>query len=259
MLAEKYHLKWNGSPTQSNSVPSPQGSPRIQETSASISSICISLHHFSINLLQFASISSICINLSPMFHQFTPNLPQFTPFFIICTNIPQFASICTNLPQYASIYSNMHQFTKICINLFQFASKRDLLGDPGVPLRSVNGPKYLIWMWLTQAHCVEVFWTPFGPSRPSPGSKGSKKGPKNGNFHILAVSTPKTALGQSSSKHKSYLRYRDGLWRFNRDFYLFRFSSRKLATWADMGPPTGNRGAPGATSGPLFPSHMTLQ
>ena len=26
-----------------------------------------------------------------------------------------------------------------------------------------------------------------------------------------------------------------------------------------MGPPTGNRGAPGATSGPLFPSNMTLQ
>ena len=26
-----------------------------------------------------------------------------------------------------------------------------------------------------------------------------------------------------------------------------------------MGPTTGNRGAPEATSGPLFPSHMTLQ
>ena len=26
-----------------------------------------------------------------------------------------------------------------------------------------------------------------------------------------------------------------------------------------MGPPTGNRWAPGATSGPLFPSNMTLQ
>ena len=26
-----------------------------------------------------------------------------------------------------------------------------------------------------------------------------------------------------------------------------------------MGPPTGNRGAPGATSGPLFSSYMTLQ
>ena len=28
---------------------------------------------------------------------------------------------------------------------------------------------------------------------------------------------------------------------------------------SDMGPPTGNRGAPGATGGPLFSSHMTLQ
>ena len=40
---------------------------------------------------------------------------------------------------------------------------------------------------------------------------------------------------------------------------MFRFGSRTFACCADMGPPTGNRGAPGATSGPLFPSHMTLQ
>ena len=40
---------------------------------------------------------------------------------------------------------------------------------------------------------------------------------------------------------------------------FFRLASRTFAPWADMGPPTGNRGAPGATGGPLFSSHMTLQ
>ena len=30
----------------------------------------------------------------------------------------------------------------------------------------------------TQAQCVEVFWTPVGPSRPSPGLKGGQKGPQ---------------------------------------------------------------------------------
>ena len=40
---------------------------------------------------------------------------------------------------------------------------------------------------------------------------------------------------------------------------VFRLASRMFACCADMGPPTGNRGAPGATSGPLFPSNMTLQ
>ena len=52
---------------------------------------------------------------------------------------------------------------------------------------------------------------------------------------------------------------REVLWRQNRDFKFFRFGSRTFACCADMGPPTGNRGAPGATSGPLFPSNMTLQ
>ena len=42
-------------------------------------------------------------------------------------------------------------------------------------------------------------------------------------------------------------------------FNFFRLASRARVTWADKGPPTDNRGPPGATSGPLFPSHMTLQ
>ena len=71
------------------------------------------------------------------------------------------------------------------------------------------------------ANCVEVFRTPFSPSRPSLGPRGGQKGAQKWECHI-------------SSKHKSYLRYRDGLWRFNQDFYLFRFGSRKLATWADI-------------------------
>ena len=53
--------------------------------------------------------------------------------------------------------------------------KRALLGSLGVPLRSIKGPKHLIWMRPTQAQCVEVFWTPVGPSRPSPGLKGAQK------------------------------------------------------------------------------------
>ena len=42
-------------------------------------------------------------------------------------------------------------------------------------------------------------------------------------------------------------------------FNFFRLASRARVTWADKGPLTDNRGPPGATSGPLFPSHMTLQ
>ena len=42
-------------------------------------------------------------------------------------------------------------------------------------------------------------------------------------------------------------------------FNFFRLASRARVTWADKGPPTDNRGPPGATSGPLFPSNMTLQ
>ena len=42
-------------------------------------------------------------------------------------------------------------------------------------------------------------------------------------------------------------------------FNFFRLASRARVTWADKGPPTDNCGPPGATSGPLFPSNMTLQ
>jgi len=40
------------------------------------------------------------------------------------------------------------------------------------------GPKHMIWMRTTQAHCVEVFWVPVDPSRPSQGHRGGQKGPK---------------------------------------------------------------------------------
>ena len=42
-------------------------------------------------------------------------------------------------------------------------------------------------------------------------------------------------------------------------FNFFRLASRDRVTWADTGRPTDNRRPPGATSGPLFPSHMTPQ
>ena len=32
----------------------------------------------------------------------------------------------------------------------------------------------MIWMCPTHAHCVEVFWTPAGSSRPSPGLRGGR-------------------------------------------------------------------------------------
>merc|ERR1712055_1165551 len=104
---------------------------------------------------------------------------------------------------------------------------------------------------------------PLGALRGPPAVLGAPRGPEGGpKMRIVTFwpfRPPKRPQGRSSSKHKSYLRYRNGLWRSNRDFKFLRFGSRKLATWADMGPPTGNQGAPGATSGPLFPSHMTLQ
>ena len=80
--------------------------------------------------------------------------------------------------------------------------------------------------------------------------RGPKGAPKMRIVTFWPFRPPKRPRGRSSSKHKSYLRYREGLWRFNWDFNFFRFGSRKLATWADMGPPTGNRGAPGAKNGP---------
>ena len=89
--------------------------------------------------------------------------------------------------------------------------------------------------------------------------RGPEGGPKMRIVTFRPFRPPKRPRGRSSSKYKSYLRYRNGLWRFNRDFNFFRFGSRTFACCADMGPPTGNRGAPGATSGPLFPSNMTLQ
>merc|ERR1739840_7689 len=88
---------------------------------------------------------------------------------------------------------------------------------------------------------------------------GPKRGPKMRIVTFWPFRAPKRPRGRSSSKHKSYLRYRDSLWRFNRDLIFFRFGSRTFACCADMGPPTGNRGALGPRVGPLFPSHMTLQ
>ena len=41
-------------------------------------------------------------------------------------------------------------------------------------------------------------------------------------------------------------------------FNFFRFASRKVAQWADMGPATGNRGGPGGHGWAPFPvSHDT--
>jgi hypothetical protein len=98
---------------------------------------------------------------------------------------------------------------------------------------------------------------PIRPVSAVPGAqRGPKRGPKMRIVTFWPFRAPKRPRGRSSSKHKSYLRYRDSLWRFNRDLIFFRFGSRTFACCADMGPPTGNRGAPGATSGPLFPFHI---
>ena len=107
---------------------------------------------------------------------------EYHIWYIYCSRLPQTATDC-----------NLHRFTPICINLFQFASKRDLLGDPGVPLRSVNGPAYDMDVSHPDTLCGSILDAIRPVSRPSPGSKGSKKGPTNGNFHSLAVLTPKTA------------------------------------------------------------------
>ena len=115
---------------------------------------------------------------------------------------------------------------------------------------------------MDASHLGTLYGSVLDARRPVSAVPGAPRGPKGAQKMRIVTfwpfRPPKRPRGRSSSKHKSYLRYRDGLWRFNRDLNFFRFGSRKLATWADMGPPTGNRGAPGATSGPLFPSHMTL-
>merc|ERR1712091_341548 len=140
----------------------------------------------------------------------------------------------------------------------------DLYGTPGAPKRAHFGPKWPFWGPRgAQVHDMDALHpgtlcgSVLDARRPVSAIPGAPRGPKGApKMRIVTFwpfRPPKRPRGRSSSKHKSYLRYRNGLWRFNRDFNFFRFGSRKLATWADMGPPTGNRGAPGATSGPLFP------
>ena len=60
----------------------------------------------------------------------------------------------------------------------------------------------MIWMRTTQAHCVEVFWVPVDPSRPSQGHRGGQMGPKNDYFRLLAVSGPEKA-SEALVKRKS--------------------------------------------------------
>jgi len=99
---------------------------------------------------------------------------------------------------------------------------------------------------------------PIRPVSAVPGAqRGPKRGPKMRIVTFWPFRAPKRPRGRSSSKHKSYLRYQESLWRFNRDLIFFRFGSRTFACCADMGPPTGNRGAPGATSGPLFSGEVS--
>ena len=69
-------------------------------------------------------------------------------------------------------------------------------------------------------------------------SEGAKRAPKMKMFTFWLFRPPNRPQERSSSKHKSYLRYHEDLWRQNRD-------------WQPRGP--------GATSGPFFPSTMTLQ
>ena len=78
-----------------------------------------------------------------------------------------------------------------------FWAKTGPFGALGVPQRSIKGPKHLIWMRPTQAQCVEVFWTPVGPSRPTPGLRGGPKGaPKI--FTFWPFQPSKRPRGQSS-------------------------------------------------------------
>ena len=70
-------------------------------------------------------------------------------------------------------------------------------------LRSIEGPKRMIWM-RPGTLCGSVLYA----SRPMSTVPEAERGPKNSNFHILAISLPKTASGQSSAEHKSYMRYR---------------------------------------------------
>ena len=86
-------------------------------------------------------------------------------------------------------------------------SQDDTTSLAEVQLQASKGPSgsktSVIWMRPIQAHCVEVFLTPVGPSWLSCGSEGAKKGPKNEIFHVLAVLSPKRSRGRSSSKYKS--------------------------------------------------------
>ena len=45
----------------------------------------------------------------------------------------------------------------------------------------------MIWMCPIQTHCVEVFWMPVSPSRPSPGLRGGQKGPWTKIFIFVTV------------------------------------------------------------------------
>ena len=55
-----------------------------------------------------------------------------------------------------------------------FGAKAGPFGGPGVPYRSVKGPKDVIWMRTTQIHCVEQFWPDWAITR---AQKGAKRGP----------------------------------------------------------------------------------
>ena len=70
-----------------------------------------------------------------------------------------------------------------------------------------------------------------------PGPPRRPKGAQNNYSCLLAVWSPEKASGAIVIK-----------------FLLFGCQKS-----SHMGPPTGNGGAPGATSGPIFLSHMTLQ
>lgn len=138
------------------------------------------------------------------------------------------------------------------------------------PKSPFGGPRSDIEVrWGAQAHdmvasypgtlcesILDVIW----PILAIPGAQRGPKGPpKMTIFTFWPFWPPKGPQGQLLWKHKSYLRYQDSLWRINWDIIFFHLASRKLATWADMGPPTDNQWAPRAISGPLFPSYMTLQ
>ena len=59
------------------------------------------------------------------------------------------------------------------------------------------GPKHMIWMRTTQAHCVEVFWV---PSRPSQGHRGCLD--TSANFYVLVTSASEAFSGPETAKRQ---------------------------------------------------------